>query len=73
MKCILGRKQNIKNEDWLYAIEHIEELVSKEEMELMEAITVDEIRKATEGKKAAYAWSGGKDSIVLANLCRKAV
>lgn len=72
MKCILGRKQNIKNEDWLYAIEHIEELVSKEEMELMEAITVDEIKKATEGKKAAYAWSGGKDSIVLADLCRKA-
>lgn len=72
MKCVLGKKQTIKNEDWLYAIEQIEELVSREEMELMEAITVDEIKKATEGKKAAYAWSGGKDSVVLADLCKKA-
>lgn len=72
MRCILGKKQNIKNEDWLYTVEHIEELVSREEIELLEAITVDEIRKATKGKKAAYAWSGGKDSIVLSELCRKA-
>lgn len=72
MKCVLKKKQNIRNEDWLYAIKHIEELVSKEEIKQMETLTVNEIRKTTEGKKAAYAWSGGKDSIVLADLCRKA-
>ncbi|MCD8364354.1 MAG: phosphoadenosine phosphosulfate reductase family protein [Clostridiales bacterium] len=68
----LGRKQRIKNEDWLRAIETIEESVTKEELDEKICQTVADIRKKTEGKKAAYAWSGGKDSIVLAEVCRQA-
>lgn len=34
--------------------------------------TVQEIKKKIGGKKAAYAWSGGKDSLVLGEICRKA-
>lgn len=72
MKCILGRKQSIKNEDWLKAVSEIEELVSKEELDELIATTVDEIKLQTAGKKTAYAWSGGKDSLVLGEICRMA-
>lgn len=72
MKQVLGRKQTSKNEDWLYAVAHIEELISLEEVKELSDIAVGEIRAATAGKRAAYAYSGGKDSIVLADLCEKA-
>lgn len=32
--------------------------------------TVKDIKKKTKGKKAAYAWSGGKDSLVLGEICQ---
>lgn len=69
---VLGRKQRIKNDDWLKAIETIEDTVSREQIEERIRKTVEEIQKKTEGKKAAYAWSGGKDSVVLAEVCRQA-
>ena len=72
MKRVLGRKQTSKNEDWLYAIEHIEELISPEEVQAFADAAVEEIRQQTSGKKAAYAYSACKDSIVLADLCGKA-
>lgn len=72
MKCILGRKQHIKNSDWLKAEEIIEDLVSIEELNAKVNITVQEIRERTKGKKAAYAWSAGKDSIVLGKICEMA-
>lgn len=34
--------------------------------------TVEKIEKKTRGQKSAYAWSGGKDSLVLGDICRKA-
>lgn len=71
MKQYLGRKQTSKNADWLYAVDHIEELISRDEVEQFASDALSEIRTATSGKKAAYAYSGGKDSIVLADLCEK--
>lgn len=68
----LGRKQSSKNSDWLYALEHIEELISKSEVDALEEKAVADIKAAAAGQKTAYAWSGGKDSIVLAKLCEKA-
>ncbi|WP_206458687.1 phosphoadenosine phosphosulfate reductase domain-containing protein [Anaerovorax sp. IOR16] len=68
-KTALKRKQNMSNDDWILANNHIETLVSKEELDLLVSITADEIKKATEGKKVAYAWSGGKDSVVLGAIC----
>ncbi|MBZ4647685.1 MAG: hypothetical protein JG777_3174 [Clostridia bacterium] len=65
MKTVLSKKQSISNEDWIQAMSHIEEYVTKEELDLLTAITVDEIKKTVAGKKAAYAWSAGKDSLVL--------
>ncbi len=72
MEKILGRKQSISNEDWIKAVEKIEQLVSKEELDLLVKKTVNEIRKITDGKKVAYAWSAGKDSIVLGKICELA-
>lgn len=68
----LGRKQSIKNDVWLEAAEHIEETVSRESLERLVAETISDIKAKTVGKKAAYAWSGGKDSIVLGKLCEMA-
>lgn len=72
MKKVLGRKQNIKNSDWIEAMEHIEEYVTRPELDALVEKTVSSIKKATDGKKAAYAWSAGKDSIVLSGLCEMA-
>lgn len=72
MNIVLGRKQTSHNEDWIHAVEHIEELISPAEVESYVKASTKELRQAVEGKKVAYAYSGGKDSIVLADLCRKA-
>ena len=72
MKRVLGRKQASRNIDWLEAMRHIEELISLDEVKAYEATAVERIAKAADGKRAAYAWSAGKDSIVLGKLCEKA-
>lgn len=33
---------------------------------------IEDIRRTTRGKDVAFAWSGGKDSIALADVCKKA-
>lgn len=72
MGNVLGRKQRIKNSDWIDTFEKIEQLVSKEELDQLVEKTVRDIKKKTKGKKAAYAWSGGKDSLVLGEICQRA-
>lgn len=72
MEKVLGRKQSIRNEDWINAMQHIEDLVKKEELDTLVDQTVSEILEQTEGKKAAFAWSGGKDSLVLERVCEMA-
>ena len=72
MERVLGKKQSIRNEDWLKAVKRIEELVSREELDEKVRSTIDEIRQTTGGKKAAYSWSAGKDSLVLGGICRRA-
>ena len=69
---ILGRKQRIKNSEWIEAFAKIEQAVSRKELDQLVDKTVKEIKKKTRGKKAAYAWSGGKDSLVLGEICRMA-
>lgn len=72
MTIELGRKQTSRNEDWIRAMEHIEDLITPAEVEGYVKASLTELRRAVAGKKVAYAYSGGKDSIVLADLCRKA-
>lgn len=68
----LGRKQRITNDTWLEAVASIESAVSREELADLSALAIQDIKAKTKGKKAAYAWSGGKDSIVLGKLCEAA-
>ena len=68
----LGRKQSSKNADWLYAMENIERLISREEVNDFAEKAVADVQRESAGIKAAYAWSGGKDSIVLGDICEKA-
>ena len=72
MKRILGRKQTSPNSKWIEAMSRIEELVPREELEKAVATAVESIKTMTQGKNVAYAWSGGKDSIVLSSICRLA-
>ncbi len=68
----LGRIKNIDNQRWIDTMANIESEVSLKDIEQLEAETLKAIRSTVSGKKAAFAWSGGKDSIVLAKLCEKA-
>lgn len=72
MNRILGKKQNIANEDWIRAMDQIEELVPKKELDARVKATVKEIKDKCKNKRAAYAWSAGKDSIVLGKICEAA-
>lgn len=68
----LGRKQRTSNDNWVEALHNIEAHVSRDELDALVEKTVQDIREKTAGKTAAYAWSGGKDSIVLGKLCEMA-
>lgn len=68
----LGKKQSISNDAWLETVKNIEKIISKTEINKLEKDTIEEIKKTVGDKTAAYAWSGGKDSIVLGHICEKA-
>lgn len=72
MRTILGRKQRIENDQWLEAIAHIEELVPYNELQLAAKSAIADIRAVSATQRVAFGWSGGKDSIVLADICRRA-
>lgn len=69
---MIGKKQNTENSAWLDAMANIEQSVSFDDLEKLSLSTITDIQRMTEGKKAAYAWSAGKDSIVLGHLCERA-
>ena len=69
---MLKRKQSITNEEWLETVRNIRQIVTREETDQAISKTVAEICKKASGKRVDYAWSGGKDSIVLDLLCRMA-
>jgi len=68
----LGRKQSSRHEDWLAQIEAIESIVSLDQLEQLAEETVSEITSVVGRGRAAYGWSGGKDSMVLQEICRRA-
>lgn len=68
----LAKKQSMSNDAWIEVIENIEKVVSKKELNGVVRTTISEIKNTVKGKKAAYAWSAGKDSVVLSHICEKA-
>ena len=70
----LGRKQSSKNDDWVRAWECCTDIISKEHINLITNQAIQRIHAviALNGfKRIAYAWSGGKDSIVLYDVLQK--
>ncbi len=71
MKRVLGSKHSTKNEDWLAAVAQIEDLITFDEVEELTAKAAARILAATGGKHVAYAYSAGKDSIVLSSILNR--
>jgi len=69
---MIPRKQAANQEQWLEALENISKVITKKQIDALVSITVRDIQNVTKGKKAAYCWSGGKDSIALEFVTRKA-
>ena len=72
MGDVLGRKQRIENSEWIEAFTKIEQIVSRKDLDRLVDKTVKEIKKKTKDKKAAYAMSGGKDSLVIEKVSQMA-
>lgn len=70
-KYILKSKYHNTQEDWLNVYNNIPYYISKEEIETKINETMENIKKIIKGKKVAYAWSGGKDSLVLQIIMEK--
>ncbi len=68
----LRKKQFMNNELWLKAIAKIEQIMPQRELNVIVHQTILDIQSMVKGKNVAYAWSGGKDSIVLGDICEKA-
>lgn len=68
----IKRKQATIEADWTEAVENIEKSVSKDHIDQLVERTVSDILRKTNGKKVAYSWSGGKDSIALGYVCELA-
>lgn len=68
----LGRKQSINNDAWLEAVATVEKAVPRDELDALVSVTIEDIKATVGGKRAAYAWSAGKDSIVLGHICEAA-
>lgn len=67
---MLKDKTHATSEEWAYCFEHIEEFISKEDVIKAYNSTLDFIRQTIKGHNVAFGWSGGKESIVLADLMR---
>lgn len=71
---MLGRKQSSKNEDWLYAWNNVAKIVSEEHIRQITNQVIQRIKAVISlngFKRIAYAWSGGKDSIVLYDILQR--
>ena len=70
----LGRKQASKNSDWIEAWEKCTDIISKEHIQQITNQAIQRIRAVIElnhFERIGYAWSGGKDSIVLYDILEK--
>lgn len=69
---MLKAKHYNTQSEWMYVWNHYDEIRTRAQTEELIAETVEEIHAVCDGKNAAYAWSGGKDSIALQIVCEDA-
>lgn len=72
MKTILGKKQTSSHTDWLRVFSNIEQYVSRQETDNLIDRLVEQVKPFVRGKRVAYGWSGGKDSIALGLIMEQA-
>lgn len=65
------RKQVTTQAEWLHAWEHAETLMPAAKLDALVTHTLNEMRKHLKGRKVAFAWSGGKDSLVIEYLMQR--
>lgn len=70
-KYILRSKYHNTQEDWVKVYKNISSYISREEVEEKINKTIEKIKEVIKDKNVAYAWSGGKDSLVLQIIMEK--
>lgn len=68
MTSAIRRKQVTTQAEWLAAWQQAETLIPVSELDALIERTLAEMRGQLAGKKVAFAWSGGKDSLVIEYL-----
>lgn len=68
----LGKKQGEDNNDFKLVWQNIASIVPFDHARHLVETAVAEVRKQVKGKRAGYAWSGGKDSQALRVVCEQA-
>lgn len=66
------RKQSMTHEQFVGLFEQARMTVSRREIDKLIDRTAEDIRAVARGRNAAFAWSGGKDSMALELVCRLA-
>lgn len=69
MTAGLGRKQIADQRAWLDALGTVQRRVSRMRVDMLAQRTAETIKTRVAGRAAAFAWSGGKDSLVLERVC----
>lgn len=69
---ILKQRHRTSDADVERVMAQIETLVPREALERRTEAAIRQIKATTKGRKTAFAWSGGKDSLVLAHLLERA-
>ena len=75
MQNYLGRKSVNTEQEWRDTVKNIRSIVSFPEVKKAEEIAINKIQQYVlryGSDNLAYGWSGGKDSIVLSEICMKA-
>ena len=69
MTAAIPRKQISGQEAWVSAWANVETLYPAAQLDALVATTLAEMGQRLAGKRVAFAWSGGKDSLVIEWLC----
>jgi 3'-phosphoadenosine 5'-phosphosulfate sulfotransferase (PAPS reductase)/FAD synthetase len=64
------KKQSLDHEDFVAIREQARQTISRATIKAKVERAAGEVRAFCRGKNAAFAWSGGKDSIALAAVCQ---
>lgn len=69
MDSVLGRKQRIKNSDWIEIFDKIEQLITKKELDQLVDKTIQDIKAKTKGKKAAIIRNQKSSAVKTSYRC----